>query len=300
VAGNVVVGKDGWLFPAWDEIRRVDLAKTRRVAQVITNAVQTMKLAGIEVAISLTPTKARVYPEFLPDGFRSSPEADRRYAVALEELRKFGTVVPDLATLFATLRRSQPAEKVYFKADIHWTPMGAEPAAAETAKAVKASLRLPPSPRPGTRLGPVVTMRYEKNDLAEQLPAAEQRNYAFESFRVRQVVRGGQAALVEEDSADVTVVGNSFMQVGYGFPPMLSNQLERPVNLAVKIGRVGPYRTLLDYVSGQSFRTDRPKLIIWHFLEGNMEIMPDHVGTWAAGAISPQAFMAELSNRVAR
>ncbi len=300
VAGNVVIGKDGWLFPAWDDVRRVDLAKTRRVAQFVNSAIQTMKLAGIEVVVSLTPTKARVYPEFLPEGFRSTPDADRRYALVLEELRRQGTLVPDLATLFATMRRSQPAEQIYFKADIHWTPMGAEPAATETAREIKARVQLPAAPRPGTRLGPPVTMRYEKNDLAAELPVAEQRRYPFEPFRVRQVVTQGQAALVEDDSADVTVVGNSFMQVGYGFPPMLSNQLARPVALAVKIGRVGPYRTLLDYLASPGFRSQRPKVLVWHFLEGNMEIMPDHTGTWAGAAMAPNAFMTELRNRVAR
>jgi alginate O-acetyltransferase complex protein AlgJ len=297
---NVVLGRDGWLYGGWEDVRRVDLARTRRVTTLISNAASILKQNGIDTVISLTPTKARIYPEFLPEAFRSTADAERRYAVALEELRRPGTVVPDLATLFADLRRTQPTQPLYFKADIHWTPMAAEPAAVETAKAIKAGLRLPPSARPGTRLGPHVSMRYEKNDLAEQLPATERGKYAFENFRVRQVQRAsGQAALIEDDSADVVVVGNSFMQVGYGFPPMLSNQLERPVSLAVKIGRVGPYRTLLDYVTSAPFRQSRPKLLVWHFLEGNMEILPDHVGTWATGAIAPQDFLNDLRRAVA-
>lgn len=294
-SGQVVHGKDGWLFAAWEDIRRVDLAKCRRVAQLVGNAVGILQQAGIEVAISLTPTRARIYPEFLPDHFQPSNEAKRRYALVLEELRKSRAVVPDLADLFAGLRTSQPAEPAFFKADIHWTPMGAEAAATDMARQVKNAVRLPPPPHPGTQLGHTITMRYDTNDLAQLLPPAEQRRFPPQAYKVREVVRArGVAALLEDETADVVVVGNSYMQVGFGFPPMLSNQLGRPVSLVWKVGRVGPFRTLLDYLEGPLFKGQKPKLLVWHFLEGNMEYLPDVVSTFGQGAMPPQEFLSDL------
>lgn len=299
VSNNVVIGKDGWLFPGWEDVRHVDLQKCRRVSQLIGNAVAAMQEGGIAVAIALTPTKARIYPEFLPDTFKSAAETNRRYSLVREDLRRSGATVPDMAAVFAAQKAAQPNDLLFFKADTHWTPMAAELAATDMARQVKQDITLPPARRPGTQLGSPVTMRYDTNDLALLLSPGQQRNYPAQTYRLSRPTRpAGPAGLVEEDDADVMVIGNSYMQVGFGFPPMLSSQLGRPVGLVWKVGRVGPFRTLLDYLAGDLFRARRPKLLVWHFLEGNMEHMPDVATSWGPGAIPPQEFLDEVRARM--
>jgi alginate O-acetyltransferase complex protein AlgJ len=295
IVNLVALGKDGWLFPVWDDVRHADIQKIRGMARFVSDAVGVIKHANIEMAISITPSKARVYREFLPDDFKFSADTDHRYAVAIEEYRRPGTLVPDLATNFANVRRAQPIEALFLKADTHWTAAGAEATAAEFAKEIKEKLRLSPSAMPGIQLGQPVSVLQEKNDLAELLPVADRAKYPLQTYLIHKPVEAEeQGALVADDTADVVVIGNSYMQPKYNFPAMLSNQLNRPVSLVWKVHQYGPYRTLLIYLASESFKRQRPKLIIWNFEETDLENLPDRRDAWGQNAMPPQGFMAEL------
>jgi alginate O-acetyltransferase complex protein AlgJ len=299
VVNGVLVGKDGWLFLAWDSPERADLARVRQVAQLANAAVAILKRANIETAIVLNPAKTRVYRDALPDGVHYLPDAERRYAVALEELRRPGTLVPDLDMLFASVRKARPSEELFFKANTHWTALGAETAAVEVATEIKQRFRLPPSSRPGTQLGPYVKRLLERKDLADMLPPAERSKYPLEEYFVHQVLNTqGQAALLDDDSDDTAVVGNSYMHPLWNFVPMLSNQLNRPVWLAWKVHLVGPYRTLIDYVGSEPFRRQRPKLVVWNLHELDMECAPNVGAVWGQNAMPPQAFLSNLSRAI--
>jgi alginate O-acetyltransferase complex protein AlgJ len=299
VVNGVLVGKGGWLFLAWDSPDRADLGRVRQVAQLANEAVDILKRANIETAIVLNPAKARIYRDALPDGVRYLPDAERRYAVALEELRRPGTLVPDLDTLFANIRRATPTEDLFFKANTHWTAAGAEAAAVEVAKQIKERFRLPPSSKPGTQLGQYTRTLLERNDLADMLPAPERAKYPLETFGVHQVLNTqGPAALLDEDAADTVVVGNSYMHPEWNFVPMLSNQLKRPVSLVWKVHLVGPYRTLIDYVGSEPFRRQRPKLVVWNLHELDMECTPNIGAVWGQNAMQAQAFLSDLSRAV--
>lgn len=298
--GEVIHGRDGWLFGAWEDIRRVELRRTRELCQYLNGAVRIMRAEGLRVAICVTPAKARIYQDFLPADFQPNADATARYAAVMEELGRGEAIVFDHATQFAALRRSS-RDALFFKADIHWTPAGGAAAATELAKLVKSQASLPAPRRPGTGLGDYISMRYESNDLAGMLPPAQRARFPFEQFRVRRIIGAPQGVgLIEEDGADCVIVGNSFMQTGFGFPPMFSNQLARPVALAVQVGRFGPYTTLLNYLKSDLFRNERPNLIVWHFLEGNMEVMPDHSGYWGSSAMPAAQFISELRRLVRR
>lgn len=259
-----------------------------------------MRAAGLQVALCVTPTKARIYQDFLPADFQPNADATARYGVIMQELGSGGTLMVDHAAQFASLRRSS-RDALFFKADIHWTPAGGASAATDLARLIKGSAGLPPPRRSGTGLGDYISMRYESNDLAGMLPPPQRGRFPFETFRVRRIVGAPQGVgLIQEDGADCAIVGNSFMQTGFGFPPMFSNQLGRPVSLAVQVGRFGPYTTLLNYLKGDLFRNERPNLIVWHFLEGNMEVMPDHNGYWGSSAMDSALFLSELRRLVRR
>ena len=230
IEGFVVIGQDDWLFPVFDEVRRLDVSHLRAVTQLIVDSVAILKRGGIETVISLTPAKSRIYRDYLPSDFQIAPEVEKRYAMALDLLGKPGILVPDLATPLLGLRKNQPDTALFFKADTHWTGAGAEPAAVELAAQIKAKIRLLPSNKPGTALGPVVTVRQANNDLADGLPDAIGAKYRPQSYPVHQMAQTQPgAALLDDDSADTLLVGNSFMQPKYGFASMLSNQLGRPV-----------------------------------------------------------------------
>ncbi len=290
-----VIGTDGWLFPAFDEVRRSDLNLVRRTAQTINEAVAVLKSAKIEVVISFTPAKSRVYREYLPSDFKWSPDAEKRYAVALEELRKPGTLVPDQATMFAAAHAKAPSEPLFFKADTHWTAAGAEKAAILVASSMKEKLRLPSASQPGTKLGAPTTVTQERNDLAALLPPQQQAQYPYQSYVVRQpMAAAGGGGLLDDDTADTIVIGNSFMQPIYAFSSVVSEQLNRPVSLLWKVHQFSPYYNMVNFVRSDTFKRQPPKIIIWNFAEVDMETPSNNPGAWGQTAMPPAAFMSDL------
>lgn len=299
VIKGTVIGKEGWLFLVWDDPRKADPERMRRVIKVITDTIALLKAANIQTVIALTPAKARVYREFLPDDFKFSPEADRRYGSAVEMLRRSGAPVVDLALAFAELRKTDPNQDLFFHSDTHWTSFGAENAAFRIGKDMLARLRPPPSGRPGARLGPDVKLMHTNSDLSAALPSAERLNYPSEAYQTRQAVTmQGRAALIEDDAADVVVIGNSYMQPKYNFAPALSSTLGRPVSLVWKNHLVGPYKILLNYLGGELFKHQRPKAIVWNFHEVDMELMTDNKDAWPQDSMTDEAFLAEVKHAV--
>ncbi len=299
IMGLVVVGGDGWLYPIWDEVRRFDAARFKISTGIINEAVAIMKKAGIDTVISLTPSKSRIYREFLPKDFVWNPEADKRYERALDALRVNGTLVPDLATTFINARKANPNEQYFFKTDTHWTPIGAELAAQEISKEVVAKLKLPPSAKPGMQLGDYIEMIQSKNDLFDQLPAAEKSKYSKERYKIRKEGNGSaDAGLLDDDTADAVLIGNSYTQPKYGYAAELSKGIGRPVGLTWRVHQFGSYDILLEYFKTAGFKQTKPKLIVWDFEETDMEGPPDRKDFWGEHAMSADQFLGEVHKAV--
>ena len=291
---GVIIGRDGWLFAASSNIRRSDPAMIARVADVLNTGIGLMKQAGMQLAISVTPGKARVYREFLPDDYKWSPEAERRYGLILSALRRAATVVPDQAAMFATMRQQHPEAAYWFKADTHWTAAGAEQSARLMAADLKTAVRLPPAARPAVQLAPPVDVVQERNDLAGLLPPAQQASYPYQHYLVRKPVVAGGGGLLEDDSADVLVIGNSYMQPAYGYANVLSEQLGRPTSLYWKVHQQSLYFTMLAYLKSDSFKKQRPKLVVWNVAEDDFEVNSNNPGAWGQTAMPAPSFLAEL------
>ncbi|WP_158745919.1 alginate O-acetyltransferase AlgX-related protein [Acidisphaera sp. L21] len=289
-----VIGSDGWLFPAFDEVRRSNLNLVRSTAQMVNEGVAALKAAKVEVVISYTPAKSRIYREFLPADFKWSPDAEKRYDTALAELRKPGTLVPDQATILEAARK-KTTDLLFFKADTHWTAPGAELSAILVGDAIKEKLHLPPSAKPGMKLAAPTPVTQERNDLAALLPVADQAKYPYQTYMVRKPVEAaGGGGLLDDDTADVVVIGNSFMQPIYAFANVVSERLSRPVALLWKVHQFSPWYNMLNFVHSDGFKKAPPKLIIWNFAEVDMETPASNPGAWGQTAMSPTAFITDL------
>ena len=297
IVNLVAVGKDGWLFPIWDEVRRVDLKRIKPVVDVVAQAVDIMKKANIQIVFALTPVKSRVYEDMLLDDFKFSADPQRRYTESLTQLRALGALTPDMFTPLQALRKAQPAQPLFFKADTHWNATGAETSATAMAKEMREKLKLPASAATGTKLGAATTMTQEKNDLAALLPPADAAKYQLETYPLR-AVQPSAGGLLDDEAADVVVVGNSYMQPRFGFSAMLSNQLNRPVQLVWKVHQYGPYQTLLSYFASDAFKRKKPAVIVWNFHETDMIIPSDRKDGWGQNVIAPQAFLDAVKKAV--
>ncbi|WP_424810362.1 alginate O-acetyltransferase AlgX-related protein [Roseococcus sp. YIM B11640] len=295
----VDIGTEGWLFPAWDRINRLDVEAMRRAVQGIIEAVTIIRGGRMDVVLLVIPSKKRLMRRFLP-GAQVAADIDRRYTMILQEGRRAQAVVPDLDTLFRETMGRDPRRVVFFKTDTHWTPVGAEVAAVETARLMREQLGMPASQKPGVRLGDLRPMTLAQGDLLTYVPAAQRANFGREESWVRQVLpaQGGGGGLLESDDADVAVVGTSNMQPRFAFTEVLSNQLSRPVNLQWRTNNYGPYYVLLEYLRSEGFRRQRPRAIVWNLLEIDM-INASNSSSWGQFAMPPANFISELRRLVA-
>ena len=297
IVNNVLIGRDGWLFSAAGEppgtyIRAVD----QSVADLITEAAGIIRGAGIEPVLVLLPSKNRVYrPQ--TGSPASPPEFMGRYAFLLGQLRRANTIAPDVDGIFRRAIAQQPGEGLYFRTDTHWTPRGAELTAAVLAQALRESGKLGPAPRPGTALAPPVTMTHTIGDLQRLLPDNRRGQFPPEEYRIRLPVQAGAAALLDDGAADVALVGPSFLEPRYSYHNVASNQLGRAVQLSWRPNTTGPYGILLEYLRSVEFRTQRPKVLVWHLLEINMASGPN-VTDWNRFAMPAPQFRTELRRLV--
>jgi alginate O-acetyltransferase complex protein AlgJ len=293
-ATAALAGRDGWVFPPWDIYHRHDAVQVRESQGLMIEAANVMRAARIELVLCMIPTKGRLYREQLPASARMMPEVARRYATAVADLRRAGVTVADLDTRFRQSIQQQPGQLLFFKTDTHWTPYAAEIAAAEVAREMRERIRLPPANRPGMRLGAPRTLSLAQGDLVRMLPADQRGAYRGEEVPIRQAVPPeGPAALIEDESHDVVVVGTSNMQPRFGFQPALSAALDRPVGLHWRVNNFGIWSTTVQYVQGDLFRRYRPKVIVWQPLEGDLTVPPSSTA-WGQNRMTPQAFIAGL------
>lgn len=295
----VEIGSNGWLFPVWDRLVRIDMVALRTGLQTVSEAINILRAARIQVAICLIPSRKRMMRQYLPAGAQVSPEAAQRFSLTVTECTRAGAVVPDLEATFRAQMQRDPANPLFFKTDTHWTPYGAEVAAVEIARQMRAQMQLPASPRPGIRLGDLRPMVLAAGDLTQHLPQAQRANFGSEQSLIRQVLAAeGPAALLEDDSYDTVVVGTSNVQPRFGFQPVLSNQLVRPVGLSWRPNNVGTHFALLEYVRSEGFRRQRPRALVWNHLEQDMPNTTNN-SAWGTGAMPPAEFLNQLRRAVA-
>nr|WP_314074232.1 hypothetical protein [uncultured Roseococcus sp.] len=297
-SGLVQIGTQGWLFPVWDRIDGLDQAALRDTVQVVSNAVTALRGGRMDVVICLVPSRKRLMQRFLAPGARPSPEAARRYSVTLEEVRRAGALAPDLDVHFREVMQRTPERQLFWKTDTHWTPVGAEVAAIEIARQMRERLGLPRSDLPGTRLGDLRAMTLAAGDLTPYVGQAQRASYGAEESWIRQVLAPeGAAALLDDDKTDVTIIGTSNVQPRFGFQPVLSNQVLRPVALSWKPNSVGPYFTLLEYLKSEDFRRNRPRALVWNLLEPDM-VTSTNNPAWGQAAMAPTTFVSEIRRLV--
>lgn len=295
----VEIGSQGWLFSVWDRVTWLNMEALRASLRSLVEAITILRNARIQVCVVVIPSKKRLMSQFLPPGMRVAAEVAQRYSLTLAEATGAGAVVPDLDALFRAQLRREPGRPLFFKTDTHWTPVAAELAAVETARAMRARMQLPASRHPGTRLGDLRPMVLAAGDLTQFLPPAQRAGVPPEESMIRQILPAqGPAALVEDDAHDTVVVGSSNMQPRFGFQPVLSNQLARSTGLYWRPNTRGPYAILLEYLGSDMFKQQRPVALVWQFLEQEMVTGPNDQA-WTTYAMPAPEFLNRLRRAVA-
>jgi alginate O-acetyltransferase complex protein AlgJ len=289
----VLIGKDGWLFPAWGSLTEVDAPAIARNTALIAQARSALAAAGVKLEVLVLPDKALFYEDKLPDGKHLGQAVRGRYALVHDGLEKAG--VPAVDALQVLRQVKQGGQEVFYRSDQHWT----QPAADAVAVAVAAQVRqqvptLAGDAGSGMALGSEIKER-RFGDLAELFLTDDQRkSIGRDTFTVRR--QAEQQSLLDDAPAPVHVTGHSMVQPYFGFPQKLSNVLDRPVSVNWKPGNVGHWVMLLEYLESPEFRQHKPQVLVWQMFEPSYVQGPDARGQWDnASIMTPQQWSARLT-----
>ena len=281
-ASAVVTGKDGWLFPAWESLNKVDNAGTARSIGLIKDVQQQLAREKIALVVLVVPMKAPFYAQRLPADQPLSPAVVQRYDRLQNELGKASLTTLNIKPILQ--QTEQGKQTAFYRADYHWTAWSAENTADATAKLITGRYRLQGEPGGGAVLGEWFDKRAFGDLASNFLPAIKRKAIGRDIYTVRHQVE--KDLLIDDAPAPVQVIGNSFVQPYLGFTQKLSNALDRPVTLTWNPGDVGPWATLLQYLESPDFAQHKPQVIVWQFNEGQFHLGPDAAANWNAKGVT--------------
>ncbi|EPJ75862.1 twin-arginine translocation pathway signal precursor [Pseudomonas sp. CFII64] len=281
-ASAVITGKDGWLFPAWESLNKVDNAGTARSIGLIKDVQQQLAREKIALVVLVVPMKAPFYAQRLPADQPLSPAVVQRYDRLQNELGKASLTTLNIKPILQ--QTEQGKQTAFYRADYHWTAWSAENTADATAKLITGRYRLQGEPGGGAVLGEWFDKRAFGDLASNFLPAIKRKAIGRDIYTVRHQVE--KDLLIDDAPAPVQVIGNSFVQPYLGFTQKLSNALDRPVTLTWNPGDVGPWATLLQYLESSDFAQHKPQVIVWQFNEGQFHLGPDAAANWNAKGVT--------------
>jgi len=281
-ASAVITGKDGWLFPAWESLNKVDNAGTARSIGLIKDVQQQLAREKIALVVLVVPMKAPFYAQRLPADQPLSPAVVQRYDRLQSELGNASLTTLNIKPILQ--QTEQGKQTAFYRADYHWTAWSAENTADATAKLITGRYRLQGEPGGGAVLGEWFDKRAFGDLASNFLPAIKRKAIGRDIYTVRHQVE--KDLLIDDAPAPVQVIGNSFVQPYLGFTQKLSNALDRPVTLTWNPGDVGPWATLLQYLESPDFAQHKPQVIVWQFNEGQFHLGPDAAANWNAKGVT--------------
>ncbi len=265
-----LIGNDGFLFFRGDleyllaeDLREQPEGKDPYPA--IVDFKNQLATRGIDLLLVVIPTKAEVYPEKLSTDAPAMPAVIAPSCAKLvSELRAAGVQSVDLLPTFM----AQRDEGLYMPQDTHWTPRGAELAAALLAERVRQYPWYEAARGAGIAYSTRETEFTRMGDICGMLTDAERLPFRPLQLTARQVVAPDGALYLDDPASPIVMLGDSFTGVFHfedckhaGVSAHLARELSMPVDLLMAQGS-GPR------IRGQLARRghdaiDAKKLVIW-------------------------------------
>ena len=267
---EVLVGSDGWLFSAeeFDPPAPLSVPLVSAVQRIAATR-DLLAAKGIDLVVALVPTKASVERAHL-GRYVIPPAIEARYAGALDALAGVGIVAPDLRTPMSAAAAA--GADMYLRTDTHWTPQGAQRAAAVLAGAVVPLLvrhdssRTPFASQPGAS-------RVFSGDLLKFVPLGPWQgrgpapDKVFESVTMPAPADADASDLFGELDIPIALVGTSYsVNPVSGFEGALKDAVDADI-LNVAVEGQGPFAPMTAYLASKAIDDPRPDILVWEIPE---------------------------------
>ena len=299
----VLFGKDNWLFTPYEFAVASDAKDTQASIQLFEKVNKLFETKGIALALTIVPSKVRIHADQLPaDKPLDSYTADK-YENAVKTLRAGGVNVINLNEEFLKSPHRTSDTPLFLRLDTHWSPSGAYLAAETIKKGIDAN--------PGSRaaLGTTKEEKYSiawagkktatrSRDLVRLLPKdapvfpAEQ----ILPFKVTRSEATQTGLLNTTDTIGITAIGSSYTNKNTGYPDALRYALQRDLlDISIPVDQ-GPWAGMENYLRDDSFKTNKPKLIIWEIPERELRSPPSNKFRDARYIFDDNEWLARITN----
>ncbi|BFM15412.1 alginate O-acetyltransferase [Maricurvus nonylphenolicus] len=269
---GLVIGEDGWLFSSEEFTATAGAEQSLQQNLAFVGwAKQALARQQIALVVSLVPTKARVLASKLAE---RKPSLLQRslYPQLLETLDQQGIVVAD--GLQAMASHGQ-AELQFLRNDTHWTPMGAEQVAVNTAAMVErefGAMHLHRQPF----ITEISAAKNHQGDLLNFLPLTPW----FEGLMPQPDMLSITTTYAQSTAADdlfgdapnveIALVGTSYSaNPKWNYAGALKQALSMDVENLSMEGE-GPMVPMLEFLNTENLDKDAIKLVIWEIPERYM------------------------------
>ena len=290
-------GDEGHLFLKYDY--RETFGHDPATLAYFRRFVDALKAHNIQLATLVLPPRTMIYSESLASSSRpyNLDLGYQNYLASLEVIRELGIVVPDLATPFLELAKT---DAVYFKRDHHWTPEAAQVAAKVLADALKDNAIYKALPKQSYVTTQKGVAPLESATYMLRVEAVCEVEIEDESVNVYVTEVSSDDATsatgLFDDAARIPVVlaGTSHSAIEtFNFAGFLQEELSSDVlNVAKSSG--GQFAGLMQYLPDEELRAtiEEPSLLVWErefqgsfippFINDLRQLIPSVYGTCSA------------------
>ncbi len=280
---GVAVGSDNWLFTSEEFISLPSQAREEEraaaAAGYIAGVRQQLQDYGAQLLVVPVPAKARVYAEKL-GRYRFPSQAEQRYTDFLAALERNGVPAVNLLPVLKGDKESIPASppqlhspgrESFLHTDTHWSPAGAEAAAALVADRLRTLGALTDASGRSYQVELGSELVYE-GDLLNFIPLGPFRGRLQPEPDVlyEVVVEAGPpptAGLFDDAAVPVVLVGTSYSAAEtWGFQAFLQYNLQHEVLNLAEEGE-GPFAPMRSYLQSDTLREAPPAAVLWEIPE---------------------------------
>ncbi len=279
----VLFGKDSWLFTPYEFATSADAQDTAASIQMFQKINKLFEGKGITLALVIVPSKIRIHADKLPDNKPLDQYTADKYGKAVTALRERGVHVVTLNEAFLASPHRTSDTPLFLRLDTHWSPAGALLAAETVKREIDADpvLRATYSKTVEEKYSLVMNTKKvitRARDLVRLLPEGAP-NFPPEQvlpFKVSRARENQSGLLGADDSVEITVIGSSYTNKNTLYPDGLRYTLQRNLlDLSIPVDQ-GPWVGMEAYLKDESFKTKKPKLIIWEIPERELRSPPNN------------------------
>ncbi len=261
---GVLIGEEGWLYTREEyELPKTALAELEKKQHYIRTTKDYLAKQGSQLLVVMLPSKARIYPEYLPHPIPKAKAAT--YETFINTLKQHNVSLLDASHVL--LEAKEAGTITFLKTDTHWTPEGAR----RVAQAVAGHLSDAEYDKLSTSMERSVEPALIDGDLLRFIPVGNLKGMItpngdlISNYKLEQ--EAAEGGLFGDVAIPFALVGTSYSAIDdWHFDNFLKAALQADVLNVADEGQ-GPFVPMQAYLQGIKDGKKAEPYVIWEIPE---------------------------------